>query len=296
MDSPDTIFGPYRASWQQWNPYVVIRHGIISDDTPFQSLANFIQTKFPNAIIDNQRYPWTDSVALNGARLAKALHTSHTADERPVVLIGHSMGGLVCRVANLLLRDPGVISGNRQIFQNYFDDDRNALTTLLGLGLQRYSPMRVNLLVTIGTPNSGAMLKAQLSALADLLRKVISVKFPSLKDLNTARLFQLLQYFAVDTPTLSISGSGWNRFKKSSTPPVFWVPHAAASFNLPNDMIVEDRSVDLSQSILPNELLSHPAAKYLHLRMYRDCTDVIHTTMYNHAELRSLLVDCMARV
>ena len=296
MDSADTIFGSHRANWEAWNPYVVIRHGIMSDDTPFQDLAKFIQTKFPKAIIDNQRYPWTDSVVLNGARLARALQTSHVADERPLVFVGHSMGGLVCRVANLLLREPGVISGNRQIFQNYCDDDRNAFTTLLGLGLQRYPPMRVHLLVTIGTPNSGAMLKAQLGALADVLGKVISVKFPSLKDLNTARLFHLLQYFAVDTPTLSISGSGWNRFNKSSAPPVFWVPNAAASFSLPNDMIVEDRSVDLSQSILPNEVLSHPAARYLHLRAYRDCTDVIHTTMYNHVEVRNLLIDCMARV
>ena len=47
----------------------------MSDDTPFQSLANFIQTKFPNAIIDNQRYPWTDSVVLNGA--GQASHQSH---------------------------------------------------------------------------------------------------------------------------------------------------------------------------------------------------------------------------
>jgi len=49
------------------------------------------------------------------------------------------MGGLVCRVANLLLREPGVISGNRQIFQNYCDDDRNAFTTLLGLGLHPWA-------------------------------------------------------------------------------------------------------------------------------------------------------------
>jgi pimeloyl-ACP methyl ester carboxylesterase len=296
MESLTTVFGPQHANWQNANPYVVIRHGILSDDTPFQGLAKLIQTKFPNAVVDNQRYTWTDSVVLNGARLAKAILAEPRTVNRPLVLIGHSMGGLVCRVANLLVRDPSLISGNRQIFQNYCDGDRNAFNTLLGLGFDKHTARSVSLLVTIGTPNSGAMLKAQISALADVLRRVLSIKFPSLKDLNTPRLFQLLQYFAVDTPTLSISGSGWSRFKKSSTPPVFWFPHAAASFNLPNDMIVEDRSVDLAQSILPNELLSHPSAKYLHVRMYRDCTDVIHTTMYNHPELRNLLIDCMARV
>jgi pimeloyl-ACP methyl ester carboxylesterase len=296
MESPTTVFGDQRPNWQNANFYVVIRHGILSDDVPFRDLAKFIQTKFPNATIDNQRYTWTDSVVLNGARLAKALLDEPRAANRPLILIGHSMGGLVCRVANLLLRDPGLISGNRQIFQNYCDGERNAFSTLLGLGLNQHAARNVNLLVAIGTPNSGAMLKAQINALADVLGKVLAVKFPSLRDLNTARLFQLLQYFTVDTSALSISGSGWNRFKKSANVPIFWVPHAAASFNLPNDMIVEDRSVDLAQSILPNELLSHPAVKYLHVRMYRDCTDVIHTTMYNHAELRNLLIDCMARV
>jgi pimeloyl-ACP methyl ester carboxylesterase len=296
MESLTTVFGQQRANWQNANPYVVIRHGILSDDIPFKGLAKFIQTKFPNAIMDNQPYTWTDSVVLNGTGLAKALLAEPRAGSRPLVLIGHSMGGLVCRVANLLLRNPSLISGNRQIFQNYCDGDRNAFSTLLGLGLNQHAARNVNLLVTIGTPNSGTMLKAQISTLADVLSKILSVKFASLKDLNTPRLFQLLQYFSVDTPTLSISGSGWNRFNKSSTPPIFWASHAAASFNLPNDMIVEDRSVDLAQSILPSELLSHPSAKYLHVRMYRDCTDVIHTTMYDHAEVRNLLIDCMARI
>ena len=70
MESLTTVFGPQHANWQNANPYVVIRHGILSDDTPFQGLAKLIQTKFPNAVVDNQRYTWTDSVVLNGARLA----------------------------------------------------------------------------------------------------------------------------------------------------------------------------------------------------------------------------------
>src|SRR6266404_8014884 len=95
---------------------------------------------------------------------------------------------------------------------------------------------------------------------------------------------------------LSISGSGWNRFKKAPTPAIFWGPHLAASLHLPNDMIVEDRSVDLSQSILQDELLSHPSEKYLHVRVYRDCTDVIHATMYNHGKIRDILVHCVTQI
>ena len=268
----------------------------MSSDIPFQDLSHFVKSQFPNAFIDNQPYTWTDSVVLNGARLAEAIYRRSAAIGRPIVLIGHSMGGLVCRVANLLLRDPTLISNNRQIFQDYSEGDRNGFNALLNLGLNKFNPRKVNLLVTIGAPNSGAMLKAQVSALGDILGKVASVKFPSLKDLNTSRLFQLLQNFSVDTPTLSISGSGWNRFKKAPTPAIFWGPHLAASLHLPNDMIVEDRSVDLSQSILPNEILSHPSERYLHVRMYKECTDVIHTTMYNHGKVRGILVDCMSRV
>jgi pimeloyl-ACP methyl ester carboxylesterase len=294
MDS-ETAFGPQRKNWPSWNPFVVVRHGILSSDVPFQGLSKFIESKFPTAIVDNQKYTWTDSVVLNGARLAKAILDHPDAKGRPVILIGHSMGGLVCRVANLLLTQPGLIPQNRLIFQNYCDGDGNDFEALIGLGLDRNEARTINLVVTLGTPNSGAMLKAQLSALGDLVGKALAFKFTSLKDLNTARLFQLLQYFSVSTPTLSISGSGWNRFKKAPAGPIFWAPHLAARLQLPNDMIVEDRSVDLAQSILPNEVLSAPARKYLHVRLYTDCIDVIHTTIYDHWKVKDILIDCMAR-
>jgi hypothetical protein len=295
MDSVETVFGESRPNWRDWNPYVVVRHGIMSDDVPFQDLSRYILGRFRNAIVDNQKYTWTDSVVLNGARLAKQIFRNNDVPGRPLVLIGHSMGGLVCRVANLLLSQPGLISRNRLIFQNYCDGDGNDFQTLLGLTLDQHAPKAPSLLVTLGTPNSGAMLKAQVSALGDLLGQVAKFKYPSLKDLNTIRLFRLLQYFSTNTPTLTISGSGWNRFKKAPTPVMFWAPHLAASLNLPNDMIVEDRSVDLVQSILPNEVLSSGSTKYLHVRLYRDCTDVIHTTIYDHGKVRDLLVDCMSR-
>jgi pimeloyl-ACP methyl ester carboxylesterase len=295
MDSVETVFGPQRKNWQSWNPFVVVRHGIMSSREPFQGLSQFIVSKFPRAVVKNDTYAWRDSVVLNGARLARDIFAEPEAEGRPIVLIGHSMGGLVCRVANLLLTQPNLIPQNRPIFRIYCGGDDGDFNTLLGLGLSRYEQREVNLVVTLGTPNSGAMLKAQLNALGDLAAEIIPSKFKSLEDLSNARLFRLFQYFSVSTPMLSISGSGWNRLGKAHAPFRLWAAHLGARLHLPNDMIVEDRSVDLEQSIFPNEILSAPHAKYLHVRLYLDCTEVIHTTMYDHGKLRDVLIDCMDR-
>jgi hypothetical protein len=293
MDSIESIFGPQKGNWQNWNPFVVVRHGIMSSREPFQGLSRFIELKFSSAFVDNSTYEWRDSVVLNGARLAGEIFAK--AEGRPIVLIGHSMGGLVCRVANLLLTQPDLIPQHRPIFQTYCGGDDSDFNTLLDLGLNHFEPRAVNLVVTLGTPNSGAMLKAQLNALGDLAADIIPAKFKSLEDLTNDRLFRLFQYFSVSTPMLSISGSGWNRLGKVHAPFRLWAAHLGARLHLPNDMIVEDRSVDLAQSIFPNEVLSAPAAKYLHVRLYRGCTEMIHTTMSDPGKLWDVLIDCMDR-
>lgn len=71
--------------------------------------------------------------------------------------------------------------------------------------------------------------------------------------------------------------------------------HLAGRLHLPNDMIVEDRSVDLAQSVLKYEILSAAEAKYLHLRLYRDCVDVVHDNIYDHGKVRDIVVDCITR-
>ena len=131
---------------------------------------------------------------------------------------------------------------------------------------------------------------------------------------NRARVFRLLFVLAIPTqafsqllscyfastvflsePTLSISGSGWNRYGKAPAGIMLSLAQLAGRLHLPNDMIVEDRSVNLDQSILQNEILSAAPSKYLHLRMYRDCIDVVHDNIYDHGKVRDVVVDCITR-
>jgi hypothetical protein len=295
MQTLTTVFGPPQRVPKTWDPVIVVRHGIFSDDRPFRSLANYLAVQFPNAKVDNKKYVWKDSVVINGARLAEAILGDSSIDGRPLVLIGHSMGGLVCRVANLILSKPDVIEQDLLPFRNYCILDKGDLQTLRSFTLFGKKPRSVNLMVTLATPNSGAMLWAQINSMASLVKRPFSAHVTSMNDLTTERLFRLLQYFSVSTPTLSISGSGWNRFGKAPAGIVLSLAHLAGRLHLPNDMIVEDRSVNLEQSILQNEILSAGSSKYLHLRVYRDCIDVVHDNIYDHGKVREIVVDCITR-
>jgi hypothetical protein len=196
----------------------------------------------------------------------------------------------------LILSQPEAIQGNVPIFRNYCVTDKGDLEKLLAANFGSKAPRQTKLIVTMATPNSGAMLDAQINVIAKLLKTPFSMHKSSIKDLTTDRLFRLMQYFSVDTPVLSISGSGWNRFGKAPSGFMLWFGRLAGRLHLPNDMIVEDRSVDLVQSILPNEFVSGPEAKYLHVCRYVDCTDVIHTNIYDHWKVREIVVDCMTRI
>jgi hypothetical protein len=33
----------------------------------------------------------------------------------------------------------------------------------------------------------------------------------------------------------------------------------------------------------------------LHLRLYRDCIDVVHDNIYDHGKVRDMVVDCITR-
>jgi len=292
----EPTFGKKQQNVLQWNPIFFIRHGIGSSHKPFVSLAQFLQSTFPKSTIDNQSYDWKDSVLLNGARLAKQVVNTNT--DRPLILIGHSMGGLLCRVANVALTDPsGFVALAKSLAPQLTYPNVDVLSISALQLLPPKSP--ITAMITLATPNSGAMLAGQLSGIPYLLKTALNLFPPtnlqSVADLTSSRLFRFLQNFSVNTRTLSISGSQGNRFARASGQLTAWVGKAGLRMEMPNDLIVEDRSVDLQYSILPNEILHHGKSPYKHARCYLDCVDVAHTNIYDNQNVRNLMVDFLER-
>jgi len=233
--------------------------------------------------VDNQTYDWEATILRNGVELAAALIAAPAADG--IALVGHSMGGLVCRVANCALTDPRfktVVTTHAKGFQK---DDLDAINrTALGEGL------RVGAVVTLATPNSGAMTHGQMSVLAHALHLVrpLWARSEGVADLNTDRLFRILQHCRTPTPCLTISGSWGNRLiRGSGSITAHHLLQWTMSMREPHDMIVEDISVDLTQSILPHEFTVPP----VHQRLYVDCIDVKHTNIHETAAVHTLVAD-----
>jgi triacylglycerol esterase/lipase EstA (alpha/beta hydrolase family) len=295
----DEQFGPPSKDLATWNPVVIIRHGFVSSHVPFQPLEAFLQAACPNATIDNRSYAWKDSALVNGIRLASEIVHTPAYQERDLMLIGHSLGGLVCRVANVAMRDrdAAVIwnAATLRAFGYAAGEVQAVINLAMGPGWRR----PVAGVVTLATPNSGALLQGQVSNIASLVQQAVNVFAPTrascVADLTTSRLFELLQHARSDTKTLSISGSRWNRFATASGQVATWTGLGGINLDMPHDYVVEDRSVDLASSILPNEVVHHGSARYLHVRAYTDCTSVTHTGIYDNQFVREAIVEFLRR-
>jgi hypothetical protein len=143
------------------------------------------------------------------------------------------------------------------------------------------------------------MLQGQVSSYMALVQwavnRAASFRHPSVQDLTTDRLFRLLQHFPTSTPVLSISGSKVNRFTTGAGQIVRSASKLGLNLTLPHDLVVEDISVDLSKSILPNEVIDHGNAIYLHLRAYENCTDVTHSSIHNNQVVADYIADFASR-
>ena len=99
----DAIFGKAHLRSDYSDCVIVVRHGFKSDHRPFVKVSNQLRGSFTGAVVDNEDYTWTKPVLENGVELALLHILNKYEDSQPLCLIGHSMGGLVCRVENLAL-------------------------------------------------------------------------------------------------------------------------------------------------------------------------------------------------
>jgi hypothetical protein len=291
-----SVFGSPQLPVSAAEPLIYISHGFKSDAENMIQLEQLIQHVLLRAITVRFSYDWQRSIVRSGAELANAIFNNSTVN-KPLILVGHSMGGLVSRVANLILSDPTNFANEIPNLDSFgYRDDVKLLEAFnFGSKVKR----KVNGIVTLATPNSGAFLQGQLSSYLALaqwgINLAASYRLPSVHDLTTNRLFRFLQCFSTQTPLLSISGSMINRFGTGTRQIVRSAGKVGLNLTLPHDMVVEDLSVDLSKSILPNEFIHHGNAPYLHLRAYKNCTRVTHSSIHKNRDIADYIGDFASR-
>lgn len=268
---------------------LVIRHGILSDSLAMTKLKDALMGDFGLTLdeVDSRTYDWEATILRNGVELAAGLVAAPASDG--VALVGHSMGGLVCRIANCALTDANflnIVEEHKAEFRA--SDIKPVLNAKLGLH-------RVGSIVTLATPNSGAMTHSQVSMFAHLLYtglkmvgKPVWVGSEGIADLRTDRIFRILQHCRTPTPCLTVSGSWGNRLLRGVKGGAYrtlspWI----ANMREPHDQIVEDESVDLGRSILPHEFIDPPE----HHRAYIDCTYVTHINIHERPKVHEMVTN-----
>ena len=192
---------------------------------------------------------------------------------RPLLFVGHSMGGLVSRVADLILTDPaGFAARVPRLSSDGYQDDVNHIKKYA----LEYKPKRkVNGIVTLATPNrsyvagSGKPLSGSPASHRGQ-GLLIPASLGSGPD-HGSPLSPIAELLELNSCS-SISGSKMNRFTIGAGQILRTSGKLGLNLTLPHDLVVEDISVDLDRSILPNELTHHGPSPYMHLRAYEGCT------------------------
>ncbi len=285
------------------NNLVFVRHGFNSNASNMEALAEAVSRmlRLESADLNNQNCD-NATVLCNGLRLAGVVARKFNSLQENVgkiLLIGHSQGGLVCRVAAAAICAPDQLEdaiqgqGERYVDNTYRLEALKELEYLRGqnLGDQLLARCARHLLgvVTLATPNAGVMTHGQLSLtgralkwLATGVANLLEVK--TIGELTTARLFRILQHVRIqEVKYLSISGSSVNRYSALTYSDLQLVPTMSAlglHLEMPNDGLVEDISVDLRESPLPSEI-ADLEKQYTHVRCYIDCLDISHTAIHS---------------
>jgi pimeloyl-ACP methyl ester carboxylesterase len=285
---------------------IVLRHGINSSPESMEFLREWLERvegSEPQPEMNNEAYAWKRPVLEQGIAFARRIIELYRPEKhRRIILIGHSQGGLLCRVAAVLLAGRSTVVGHglsavnasafgrdvAQLLATWTSDDRTNAT--------RVAPALAGL-VMLATPNAGAFTFGQLSLLGRLsaagLRGLVSpFGVRDLPDLMTDRLPRLLQHYRVGSiKYVSISGSAVSRYSGLQYEDLADLPYLGrlgVRLELPNDSVVEDVSVDLANGPLPCEI-EDLAAQYEHVRAYIDCTAVAHTSIHSAPEVAELV-------
>lgn len=286
MNAPTTVF---------------VRHGILSNHDKMSKLAVGIAKELSSVghahrPIDNVSYPWNKPVLGLGLELATHVCKTVAADE-PFVLVGHSQGGLVARVAAVLLagraRPDEPPRGSIRDLQM-----ERAVRTIVP-----HRRGRLMGVVMVATPNAGAMTNGQLSlglrtatAAARKLTKFFGYG-NNMEDLTTDRLFSVFQKWDVAPSVryLTISGSRVNRYNKASLDDLPGpLKMLGPRLDLPNDGLVEDSSVDLAQSTYLTEL-ANIEVQHRHVRTYLNCTVADHSSVHQSPIVHRIIADAINR-
>jgi hypothetical protein len=288
------------------NNLLVIRHGILSKKENMKRLEEALRTWIPcgDANVDNETYRWREPVLWNGIELARSIvkrFREHENIER-IFLIGHSQGGLVCRIATAAICAPQQLD-EALVRQDYVETEylRLARGRLSGLlvpnRLVQRCADRIKVVVTMAAPNAGAFTHGQLAVMGRaalvVTKKVLGASgFKNLHELTTDRLFRILQHVRVErVKYLSISGSKINRYSSVNHGDLSSIPgldRLGTYLEKPNDGLVEDVSVDLREAPLLCEIADLDQ-QYRHVRCYTDCLDIAHTTIHSRHEVFEIL-------
>ena len=268
---------------------VFYRHGILSDNGSMACLAGKLGEQKEITHSYNYAYDWKDQIVTSGFQLAREVLEYNTTEH--VMLVGHSQGGLVCRVAAVALKGRSI--RNCGPFTNIITEwQRCNGNNVFNEGERRLA------VVTIATPNAGAMSFGQMSVAAELLGRTIMettsllTKLRNLEDLTTPRLFQEFEKWHVDARYLSISGVCVNRYSRGAVRNLaeLWpLRRVSVRFDVPNDLLVEDSSTDLRQSLIRPEI--DLTDNYRHFRAYPRSISLNHSGVRESDEVGNLIVE-----
>ncbi len=283
-----------------------IRHGIFSSPENMIPLTATISGLLPNCETNNEGYvDYKETILYNGIALAEIILREFSVCKAKgelcdIILIGHSQGGLLCRVAAATIcatqqLEQAIRTKTCYINRTSKEKCLDKLEFLSGPNF-KYAPTTDSCdkhivgVVTLATPNAGAVTNAQLSLLGRSVKKLMGRVFSGLSgqktidELTTGSLFRVLQHVRVEgVKYLSISGSLVNRYSFFNQDD-FKIAALGPHFELPNDGIVEDASVDLRESPLPCEIKDMDQ-QYTHVRSYTDCLDISHTAIHSRPEV-----------